>query len=94
VATELRLSCFACGELNTPDSRFCKFCGRPLIKEARERRPTVANDPRNRLMLILVLVLIVSCALFGIFGLLTSRVFRPPASAMAPASYSQPVAIS
>jgi hypothetical protein len=90
VSGEPRVSCFACGELNTPDSRFCKFCGRQLVRE--RKPPTVANDPRNRLMLVLVLVLIVACAAFGIFGLLTSKVFRPPASS--PAAYSQLVAIS
>ena len=66
-----RVSCFACGELNTPDSRFCKYCGRPLVAE--RQRPTVANDPRNRLMLWLVIVLIVACMVFGIFGLLSSK---------------------
>jgi hypothetical protein len=90
VSTEPRVSCFACGELNTPDSHFCKFCGRQLVRE--RKPPAVANDPRNRLMLVLVLVLIVACALFGIFGLLTSKVFRAPASA--PMAYSQLVAIS
>jgi predicted nucleic acid-binding Zn ribbon protein len=68
------ISCFACGETNAPDSRFCKFCGRPLVRE--EERPTVAQDPRNRFLLWLVLILLVACAVFGIFGLLTSRVFR------------------
>jgi hypothetical protein len=90
VSGEPRVSCFACGELNTPDSRFCKFCGRQLVRE--RKPPTVANDPRNRLMLVLVLVLVVACAAFGIFGLLTSKVFRPPASS--PAAYSHLVAIS
>ena len=66
-----RVSCFACGELNTPDSRFCKYCGRALVQE--RERPTVANDPRNRLMLWLVIVLLVACMAFGIFGLLTSK---------------------
>lgn len=67
-------SCFACGEVNSPDSRFCKFCGRPLVRE--EERPTVAHDPRNRFLLWLVLILLVACAVFGIFGLLTSKVLR------------------
>ena len=67
-------SCFACGEVNSPDSRFCKFCGRSLVRE--EERPTVAHDPRNRFLLWLVLILLVACAVFGIFGLLTSKVLR------------------
>lgn len=70
------ISCFACGELNTPDSRFCKFCGRPLVKE-RERQ-TVVRDPRNRLMLTLVLILLLACVVFGLFGLLSSKVFGGP----------------
>ncbi|HEY8695336.1 MAG TPA: hypothetical protein VIR57_21620 [Chloroflexota bacterium] len=68
------ISCFACGDLNSPDSRFCKFCGRALVRD--EERPTVAHDPRNRLLLWLVLILLTACAVFGIFGLLTSKVFR------------------
>jgi len=83
VSSSPRLSCFACGELNTPDSRFCKNCGRQLVRE--RQTPTVVHDPRNRLMLILVLVLILSCALFGIFGLLSSKILRgspPPTSAI------------
>jgi uncharacterized membrane protein YvbJ len=67
-------SCFACGEQNSADSRFCKFCGRPLVQA--EQRPSVANDPRNRFLLWLVLILIVACAAFGILGLLTSKFFR------------------
>ena len=69
------LTCSACGEVNTPDSRFCKFCGRAVVQEQRER-PNVASDPRNRFLLWLVLILIVACALFGIFGVLTSKIFR------------------
>ena len=68
------MTCFACGEVNSPDSRFCKFCGRPLVEE--RERPTVANDPRNRLLLWLVLILLVACAVFGILGLVTSKFFR------------------
>ena len=75
-----RTSCFACGELNTPDSRFCKFCGRSLLPQ--ERPPGVAQDPRNRLMLWLVIILIVACMVFGIFGLVTSKVLRSQPSAM------------
>jgi predicted nucleic acid-binding Zn ribbon protein len=67
------LTCFACGEVNTPGSRFCKHCGRPLVR-AEPQRKSVAHDPRNRLMLVLILVLLVACMLFGIFGLLTSKV--------------------
>ena len=66
-----KVSCFACGELNTPDSRFCKYCGRPLVQE--RQPPTVANDPRNRLMLWLVIILLVACMVFGIFGLISSK---------------------
>jgi hypothetical protein len=36
----------------------------------------VAYDPRNRLLLWLVLILIVAVAVFFVFGLLTSKVFR------------------
>jgi len=72
--TEPSVSCFACGELNTPDSRFCKFCGRPLVHE--RERPTVTHDPRNRFLLWLVLVLLVACAVFGVFGLLSSKLFH------------------
>jgi predicted nucleic acid-binding Zn ribbon protein len=68
------ITCFACGEVNTPDSRFCKLCGRQLL-QARERH-SVANDPRNRFLLWLVLILLVACAVFGIFGVLSSKVFR------------------
>jgi len=68
------LSCFACGELNSADSRFCKFCGRPLVQE--RERPTVVGDPRNRFLLWLVLILIIACALFGIFGVLSSKLAR------------------
>jgi predicted nucleic acid-binding Zn ribbon protein len=68
------LVCFACGEVNTPGSRFCKFCGRALVEE--RQRPTVAGDPRNRLLLWLVLILLVALAVFFMFGLLTSKVFR------------------
>ena len=68
------LACFACGEVNSPDSRFCKFCGRALVRA--EDRPSVAQDPRNRFLLWLVLILITACAVFGIFGILTSKVFR------------------
>lgn len=68
------VSCFACGETNSPDSRFCKFCGRALVRP--EQRPTVAHDPRNRLLLWLVIVLLIACMAFGIFGLLTSKFFR------------------
>jgi len=71
-----QVSCFACGELNTLDSRFCKFCGRPLVTEP--HRPTVAYDWRNRLMLWLVIVLLLACVVFGIFGLLSSKILRAP----------------
>ncbi|HLG70115.1 MAG TPA: hypothetical protein VK009_06780 [Chloroflexota bacterium] len=67
-------TCFACGEVNSADSRFCKFCGRPLVRP--EQRPTVAQDPRNRILLWLVLILIVVLAVFFVIGLLTSKVFR------------------
>ncbi|MHB8620067.1 MAG: hypothetical protein ACYDAG_10955 [Chloroflexota bacterium] len=75
------VNCFACGEQNTGDSRFCKFCGRPLVHV--EKGPGVAQDPRNRLMLWLVLVLIVACVLFGALGVLTSRVGPFPGAASA-----------
>lgn len=68
------MACFACGEVNTPDSRFCKFCGRALVQE--RERPNVAGDPRNRLLLWLVLILIVAVAVFFMFGLLTSKLLR------------------
>lgn len=68
------ITCFACGEVNAPDSRFCKFCGRPLVRP--EQRPSVAHDPRNRFLLWLVMVLLVACAVAGIFGILTSKVFH------------------
>ncbi|MDE3077777.1 MAG: hypothetical protein KGJ86_20340 [Chloroflexota bacterium] len=83
------INCFACGEQNSPDSRFCKFCGRPLLPP--EARPSVAHDPRNRLLLALVLVLLVACALFGIFGLLSSKagfLRGPQAGALAVAAWS------
>lgn len=67
-------SCFACGEQNSADSRFCKFCGRPLVRPS--QRPSVVHDPRNRIMLWLVIVLIVACAAFGILGLVTSKALR------------------
>jgi predicted nucleic acid-binding Zn ribbon protein len=67
-------TCFACGEVNSPDSRFCKFCGRPLVRP--ERRPSVAQDPRNRILLWLVLILLGLLAVFFVVGLLTSKVFR------------------
>ena len=68
------MACFACGEMNSPDSRFCKHCGRPLVRE--DQRPSVAHDPRNRFLLWLVLILLVACMVFGLFGLLTSKLFR------------------
>lgn len=74
MAEQHSVSCIACGELNTPDSRFCKFCGRSLVRP--EQRPNVAYDPRNRFLLWLVIILLVACAAFGIFGLLTSKFFR------------------
>ena len=68
------VSCFACGEVNTPDSRFCKFCGRPLVHE--RERPNVAQDPRNRFLLWLVLILLGSLFVWMVVGVLTSKVFR------------------
>jgi hypothetical protein len=67
-------TCFACGEVNSPGSRFCKFCGRQLQRA--EERPSVAQDPRNRILLWLVLILLVAGTAFFVFGLLTSKVFR------------------
>ncbi|HUZ76022.1 MAG TPA: zinc ribbon domain-containing protein [Chloroflexota bacterium] len=75
MAEKTSLNCFACGEENTPDSRFCKYCGRPLLPA--ERRPSVAQNPQNRLLLILVLILLVACMAFGLLGLLSSRAPRP-----------------
>ena len=68
------LSCFACGEVNSPDSRFCKSCGRSLTPV--ERLPSVAQDPRNRFLLWLVIVLLLACVVFGTLGLLTTKFFR------------------
>ncbi len=72
------LSCFACGEQNSADSRYCKHCGRALVVE--RNHPSVTQDPRNRLMLTLVIVLLLACVLFGLFGLITSKVFGPSRS--------------
>ncbi len=71
VAEANSLSCFACGEQNSVDSHFCKFCGRAL--QPGKKPPSVAQDPLTRILLTLVLVLVVACMLFGMFGLLTSK---------------------
>lgn len=77
-------ACFACGEVNSPDSRFCKHCGRQLVVE--REPPTVVRDPRNRLMLALVLILLLACMAFGILGLVSSKLMQKPVgpSAAAP----------
>lgn len=68
-------ACFGCGEVNTPDSRFCKHCGRPLIEQPRPANVAV-QDAQSRVMLALVLILLTALVVYGAFGLLTSKFGR------------------